>query len=55
MNNSARESVSKVKDCSSIVDRLQVSPPSNRGMHPTADTNAFMYIESHGTAGDAGR
>jgi hypothetical protein len=27
----------------------------NNGMHPTADTQDFMYIESLGRAGDAGR
>ena len=30
-------------------------PPANNGMHPTADTIAFMLRESLGAAGDAGR
>jgi hypothetical protein len=27
----------------------------NNGMHPTADTTAFKYLQRHGAAGDAGR
>ena len=32
----------------------QPAPPNN-GMHPTADTQAFKYLQSPGAAGDAGR
>jgi hypothetical protein len=27
----------------------------NNGMHPTADTTAFIYFQRFGAAGDAGR
>jgi hypothetical protein len=38
-------------------ERLNVvdTPPPNNGMHPTADTTDFMFRESLGAAGDAGR
>jgi hypothetical protein len=29
--------------------------PPNNGMHPTADTNLFMFQQRHGAAGDAER
>jgi hypothetical protein len=33
---------------------VRILPPNN-GMHPTADTTAFMLIKGLGRAGDAGR
>ena len=29
--------------------------PHNNGMHPTADTTAFIFLLWRGAAGDAGR
>jgi hypothetical protein len=55
VNNSDHGSVSKVKDYSSIVGRLQVSAPSNNGMHPTADTSAVIIGRDAGRARDAQR
>jgi hypothetical protein len=45
----------KVEQCNNDCESPLPAPPSNNGMHPTADTIDFKFLQRLGAAGDAWR